>query len=475
MATRIRPAECEALPGHAPLPAGSYDLASLGYAEEEYRIAGDARSFVLAGDRNGGGHWGVEPGPEAPFVSRFVVRRPIDPKRFSGTVIVEWNNVSGGIDIGPDWTLLHRSLTASGHVWVGVTAQKAGIDGGGLVDGLHLKLLDPGRYADLQHPGDAWSYDIFTQVGELWRSAEASPLGELRPHRLIAMGESQSAAFLVTYINAIDPEAQVFDGYLVHGRGGSGAGLDGFRISAKESLGDATRVMTAHPERIRDDARVPVLVLQSETDVVLLGGGAPLQPDGEHLRLWEIAGAAHADTYLLVAGPADDGSLSAERMADLMQPTSHLIMGDTETPINSGPQQHYVGQAALDHLVKWVSDGTPPPGAPRLVTIDEGRQFAVGEHGIALGGIRTPWVDVPTATLTGLGQTGQDFAFLFGRTVEFDASTLESCYPGGREEYLQRFTESLDGSIAAGYIRAEDRHEILALASAAFALVSPSR
>ena len=33
----------------------------------------------------------------------------------------------------PDWTLLHRELIRAGHAWVGVTAQKAGVDGGGFV------------------------------------------------------------------------------------------------------------------------------------------------------------------------------------------------------------------------------------------------------------------------------------------------------------------------------------------------------
>ena len=45
--------------------------------------------------------------------------------------------------------------------------------------------------------------------------------------RLIALGESQSAFFLVTYINAIDQAAQVFDGFFVHGRGATGADLGG--------------------------------------------------------------------------------------------------------------------------------------------------------------------------------------------------------------------------------------------------------
>ncbi len=454
------------------MPAGFYNLAALGYEEHEFLIEGVARSFTLVdetatiGDR-------VQAGAEAPYVSRIVVRRPTDPTRFSGTVLVEWNNVSGGVDAGPDWMFLHRHLMARGHAWVGVTAQKAGIDGGGLVEGFHLKVLAPDRYDELVHPGDRWSFDIFTQVGELLRSPEGeSPLGGLVPSSLIAAGESQSAAFLVTYINAIDPDARVFDAFFVHGRPGTASSLEGAFISSRTNLGEATRSLSNRPVRIRDDARVPVLVLQSETDVIVLGGRLPAQPDGDHVRLWEVAGAAHGDTYLLVASNYDDGTLTPARLAELMQPTTQLIIGNTDTPINSGPQQHYVGQAALDHLVRWAAGGPPPPKAPRLILDDEGSGLVVDGRGNATGGIRTPWVDVPTATLSGIGQTGETFAILFGKTDPFDPATLAACYPGGRGEYIERFTASIDAAIAAGFVLPDDRAEILALADASYALAT---
>ncbi len=52
---------------------------------------------------------------------------------FNGTVVVEWLNVSGGGDGSPDWFFLHRHLMREGVAWVGVSAQKAGIDGGGVL------------------------------------------------------------------------------------------------------------------------------------------------------------------------------------------------------------------------------------------------------------------------------------------------------------------------------------------------------
>ena len=89
---------------------------------------------------------------EADFRTRMLVRRPSDPQRFSGTVVVEWNNVSAGIDASPDWILLHRHLAAQGHAWVGMSAQKAGIDGGGAAaEEAAIHVLD--EDTDL-HPDD---------------------------------------------------------------------------------------------------------------------------------------------------------------------------------------------------------------------------------------------------------------------------------------------------------------------------------
>jgi hypothetical protein len=444
--------------GSPPVLIPAYPLESVGYTEQEFLVEGVARSFALAGERTPDGRWSVKEDAEAPFVTRILVRRPVDPAAFSGTVAVEWNNVSAGVDVSPDWSLLQRELTGRGHIWVGVSVQKAGIDGGGMVEGIHLKLLAADRYGVLEHPGDAWSFDIFSQVGALLRSSSAAALGVTGVERLIALGESQSAFFLVTYINAIDQEAQVYDGFFVHGRGASGASLGGAWAPSRGQL---------VPERIRDDARVPVLVLQSETDVIVLGGGAPEQPDGQHLRLWEMAGTSHVDTYVLFASAQDNGALAPAAFADLMKPTNSVMFATTEFPINAGPQQHYIGQAALDALVAWTAGGPPPPPAPRL-DLDADQHLVPGEHGIARGGIRTPWVDVPAATLSGLGQAGEGFAVLAGRTDPFDQQTLKRLYPGGRADYLDRFAASLDATIAAGFLRPEDRAEILSLAAASY-------
>jgi hypothetical protein len=437
----------------------SYDLAALGYSSEEYFLEGTARCF------------GPSPA-EARYRTRVVARRPQDPARWNGGAVVEWFNVSGGLDAAPDWDYTHRHLIRDGFAWVGVSAQLAGIEGGGLAGfSFPLKRIDAGRYASLEHPGDAFSFDIFSQAGRAVRDGRL--LGGLEPRRLLAMGESQSAVFLVTYVNAVDADAQVFDGFLIHGRAGAGAGLEG-SLGAERTLAEVAEAvgsgrgaaLLGGSEPIRSDARVPVLTLQSETDVFGLGSVAARQPDSERFRLWEIAGAAHADTYLLVASPSDDGSLAPHALARLLAPTDSVFGMQVHTPINAGPQQHYVLHAALAHLDRWAGGGAPPPEAPRLEQGAGASPLALDAQGIAKGGLRSPWVDAPTAVLSGFGQSGTEFAFLFGTTRPLDATALVRLYAGGRSDFLERFRKATDEALSRGFLLEADAAEIAGLAAA---------
>jgi hypothetical protein len=438
-----------------------YDLAALGYTNDEYFLEGTARS-----------HAGPE--PEAFFRTRAVVRRPADAARWNGSVVVEWFNVSGGLDAAPDWSFLHRQIFRAGFAYVGVSVQRVGVEGGGFASiQIPLKTVNPQRYGELAHPGDAFAYDIYTQAGRAIR--EGHLLGGLVPKRVLAVGESQSAMFLVTYVNSVDADARAYDGFLIHGRGGMGAPLDGSSIIRQPLSERAAAVSSGRgasflggTERIRDDVRVPVITVQSETDVLGLGSASARQDDGPRFRLWEIAGAAHADTYLLVASGNDDGQRTPAELAKWLAPTDNAFGMKMDSPMNSGPQQHYVLQAALDHLDRWAAGGAPPPSAPRLEitnAVDGVAAFALDDHGNVRGGVRTPWVDAPSAVLSGFGQSGAEFAFLFGTTRPLAAATRAQLYPGGRADYLARYAKATDEAVGAGFLLEADREEILGLAA----------
>ena len=192
----------------------SFDLAQVGYEQSEYFISGTATSYLPIGSLGSDGEWAVTPGSSASYTTRILVRRPTDPRRFDGTVVVEWLNVTGGVDADPDWTEAHNELIRDGFAWVGVSAQAVGANA--------LKTEDAVRYAPLSHPGDSFSYDIFSQAGRAVRQDAPLVLNGLRPRRVLAAGESQSAGRLVTYIDAVHPVAHVYDGYLVHSRFSTG-------------------------------------------------------------------------------------------------------------------------------------------------------------------------------------------------------------------------------------------------------------
>jgi hypothetical protein len=228
------------------------------------------------------------------------------------------------------------------------------------------------------------------------------------------------------------------------------------------------------PTRLRTDLRVPVITVITETD--LIGGGLPgfygaRQPDFAHLRVWEIPGTAHADIYTFGAGFIDSGSAPLDKLAAAWQPTDKILGMQLAKPVNSAPQHHYVVEAALASLDRWVKTGHAPSSAPPMkVTTSAGQPPALvlDANGEAQGGVRTPWIDVPTAKLSGLGNSGGPLARLAGVTEPFDAATLDRLYPGGKSEYLKKFQASLDSAIKEGFILPADRKEILDLAALAY-------
>lgn len=289
------------------------------------------------------------------------------------------------------------------------------------------------RYGTLVHPGDNYSYDIYSQALQAIRSPLGiNPLGSdaYVVSTVIADGESQSASRMVTYINAIQPLAQVADGFFVHSRGSTGS-----------SLFSGADGGVPGPSNIRTD-QAPVLVLETETDTV--GHFAARQPDGPNYRLWEPAGTAHADLY--------DTAYFTQNQDNQISGYPEITCG---FPYNSAGQ-HYVVNAALVRLLDWITDGTPPPSAPPISVVAGVIQRDA--LGIAKGGIRLPEMDVPTVTQTGVGNAPGLFCGLFGRTLPLPVS-LDSLYRN-HGKYVSQFVHATNKLRKAGFLLNIDASEM---------------
>lgn len=422
-----------------PLSAQPLGLAAYGYMQQELFASGTAHAFHATSAPTDG-RWTIVPTTSATYRTRVLVRRPRDPSRFSGTVVVEWLNESAG-ESSPDWDYLNPELMRAGDAYVGVTAQALGVEGGtpilGSMSAASSGLVheDPARYASLHHPGDQYALDMFAQIGLGLRAEPQAVLGPLRPRHVVAVGESQSAFYLTTYADALQPLIHAFDGIFIHSRGGGGAPLDGSSIgSGSPNTG----------LRIRTDLHVPVFMFETQTDLIELGYASAQQPDTPRIRTWEVAGTSHADAFLV------GGAVS--------------LLG-CPTSVNSGPQ-HEVVQAAFAAFTMWVVHGTPPPAPPPFrLSSRHPATLALDRFGNVIGGVRTPAVDVPVSTLSGAAPPGANgLCALFGSTTPFSEQTLVSLYRT-RAAYLAKFRSSLDRAIEEGYILPADREPLLAQAS----------
>lgn len=415
-----------------------------GYLEEEFFVEGTAAAYETVGTVGQDGEWTLAEKTTAPFRTRILVRRPRDPARFNGTVVVEWFNVTGGLDADVDFRWMHKEILRSGDIYVGVSAQQAGVE---VIDplaallglgGRPLKAVDAQRYGSLRHPGDHFSYDIFSQVGRaLTTPSGVDPLHGQRPKQLIAVGESQSAARLLSYVNGVHPRDPIYDGFLIHSRNASGTGF-----------APGSPIVGSDTYFVRTDLAEPVLQLETETDIVTLGFLPARQPDTDKLRTWEVAGSAHIEQYALRVGreTAQGSPATSTRLS---------------CPNANDGQQTFVLRRALSDLRTWAAGGAPPASGPQLLIEGTLKRDA---HGIAMGGIRMPAVDVPIATLSGLPAPSAGIAglcgVLFGSTVPFSAEKLHALYPT-HEDYVGKVRISAESAIAIGFMLEADKAELV--------------
>ncbi|WP_137681255.1 alpha/beta hydrolase domain-containing protein [Aurantiacibacter suaedae] len=456
------------------------DLSAHGYVEEEYFITGTARVFDM------GEQASLTSLAQGPYTTRILVRRPAHPAEFSGTVVVEPLNPSIRYDLPIMWGESHASYIRNGDIWIGVTVKPVAI--------ATLKEFDSRRYQALEFPNpvpasltcgqdqlplprgglppesspateNGLIWDVLSQVAALARNGKhGGPLAGFDVSRMYMAGDSQSGAFVLTYANFIHQYAlgqdrtPLYDGYLAAVASGPGTPLNQC----------ANPLPTDDPRMRIADVGVPVIVMVSESEI----GSLRRRPDSDLgpdlFRGYEVAGASHIHEGGEAGSPSP---IDAARTSGAVFDNANACQ-EQDMPGNDVPFAMLLS-GAFRNLDRWSREGVPPPRGEPLEVDKPGTpdaQVLTDEFGNALGGVRTPQVDVPVARYYHR-MTGPGICELWGYRKPFTADVLEALYPT-REAYLSRFRQSVDSLIAERWIEPEDGQALLRQASDAASLMN---
>ena len=310
---------------------------------------------------------------------------------------------------------------------------------------------------------DGLIWDINSQVGAWLRSRDASnPLtygrtdrGRDPVGRAYGFGYSQTGGYLVNYINAIHPRvvaedgAPIYDGYLVGVAGGAFVGA--VPMNQCEPAPPAT-----DPRRQIRDVGVPVMRIMSQSDYLI--GIASRRPDGDtpqdRFRHYEMAGAGHAtpDELYYSAAPADI------RRAGREVPPASCDQG-----LRSRFPSSIHFNAALQNLDWWTRFGLAPPHADPILVANGAP--VLDEFGNVQGGLRSPYVDVPTSRWNG-SSTGASFCFIAGHEVPFVAATLRALYPT-HADYVRAVARNVSRLVTDRFLTLADGLQLIREAGAA--------
>lgn len=399
------------------------------YAETELLISGTAGSY--AGPATGPAELASS---DIPYATRVLVRAPADPDEFSGRVVVEPFNTSGGLDAAPVWGYLGSMLVEQGDAWVGVSER--------WVSMTSLQEFDPDRYAAISIESNGLAWDVLGQVGALVKEGgERSPVGDVPADVVYMAGYSQNGIDTATFASSFGQEfrmadgSPIYDGYLPLAHSGSLTPLDSgaVGIPAFENV----------PFGASD---VPVIDVESESDV--LGFVHPVYRNPGHAVVRRDDSDDPGDLYRLYEIPGG----------------SHVkAVGDCDHDGTTFPLEYFV-RAAYQLLIDWAEKGEVPPTADRIAmeTIDTASVAARDEHGNALGGVRSPFLDAPIASYQG-GDTGGVICGLAGVETLLGPEVIDALYEG-IGDYLDQFDAALATSIDDGFLLAEDEPALVAYA-----------
>jgi hypothetical protein len=457
-----------------PVPAG--------YVIEEFFVSGvgSLYEFTPTGIRV------VSPCPAAatsgctgvPYTTRMIVKRPRRDHDFSGTVVIEPLNPSGGFDIAAVWDRSRDLFVANGDIFIGWSSKSVIVNA--------LQQWNPARYAGLHWdylpftPGgnsgvnDGITFDIAAQIGALIKTGgRGSPLHGLRVRHVIESGFSQDGGFTFTQadvfhaVERMPGGGAIYDGYIPMGTNGPS--------NINFGLTPAGALPATDPRRKLQPRDAPVIHIDTETEI-FLGTLSPTgllfrRPDsdapGDRTRIWEVPGAAHVSNDFDEPAPAierDAAQIQKLQLADSpplgcahQEFVNGLIHGIPGVVVPDNFPFSSVQNAAFASLVRWIETGIAPAhGAPIQVdTTTTPAHIVRDAQGNALGGVRTPYLDVPVTTYVPsdsvahvTAQSG--FCVLYGYNLPFDAAKLQTLYRN-HGDYVSQFARGAIEAVRDGF------------------------
>jgi hypothetical protein len=372
--------------------------------------------------------------PAITYKTTVIVRKPETPRRASGIVAVDPLHSAGLWGL---MTLLQPYLVENGDVHIGVVASNGPLES-------FVKASDPARYASLSIPTtpDAPN-EVLAGVGALLHQRPKALLGDIKFKDAILGGWSQTAVVTRTFISSPQGRGTVDDKPL----------YDGY-FPGQAAVGSSGGAQV----QAIPDTKVPVVDLQGEREllvtVAVYGSLGYRRRDSSTYRLYEVAGMSHVNNE-------PDNPVAAFGKSVMCEWPPGAIP--------SAFSQTQMWDMAFDNLVKWTSKGTPPPRAPRIKLEPDGKTVVRDANGNAVGGVRSVYVDVPTATITPTslapgGVLSNPCAYV-GYQLDFGPDKLAQSY-GSHNGYVRQVTKDVKRLVKEGWLLPQAAREQIAAARA---------
>lgn len=422
-----------------------------GYVEEEYFLRSTVNIYDVDENDNP-----VVVRTDMPYKNRILVRKPKDLNKFSGRVYVDIMNATQNYDIEDLWHRMYLWCMEQGHGYVGITSKPVNV--------MSLKYFDFERYESLNWsngeavpqpavlryatiPGteEGLFWDMLGQLCCLLKHGEVNNcFGGAKVDYVYLSGQSQSGAYLNTYINYFDQYAldsygkKLFDGYF-----NIVGSLVQREIKQEEKIGPL--MLIGRNIRPTD---VPFISVSSEGDLTLFNlffDGDLLKfkvpnkdEENDKCRYYEIAGTPHTDIVCPVL-------CDIEEIRKTKGPLPNLNEKLLDT-LNDIPTEFYLC-GLLEKLHIWASQKIAPPVVEPFKRGDHG--LIRDEHKNVLGGLRSPFLDVPIATY--IASNSDDPEGISGKMIYFSKEKFIQLYQT-KKNYLRNFADYVDAQVQDGWI-----------------------